>query len=363
MIASCHRRRRKAARWIAAALAMAGVALSGPAASAEDGLLARCWPAGELSAREAESRPVRGAPGHAQPNPGAALDGLDRVPPAAAGVVRRVALPKGVKLVALTLDLCEQNGELAGYDGPIFDLLRRHGVRATVFAGGKWLMSHPERARQLIADPLLEIGNHGWAHRNVRGLDGGGLLAEIRGPLAAYQIQRRALAAMQCAREVPALMSARPERLSLYRFPFGACNPQALAALPAHGLLAIQWDVSTGDAAPGQSPEAFAASMIARIRPGSIVLAHANGRGHGTAAALAIAIPRLKAMGYTFATVGEMMAQGRAVTVDTCYDSRPGDTDRYDALFAPRIGRPAVQSRAAPLAPSPAPWLPPWAKP
>ena len=60
-------------------------------------------------------------------------------------------------------------------------------------------MTHTERAQQLIADPLLELGNHGWAHRNVRGLSGRSLLDEIRGPEAAFQVQRLGLAASQCA--------------------------------------------------------------------------------------------------------------------------------------------------------------------
>jgi hypothetical protein len=73
--------------------------------------------------------------------------------------------------------------------------------------------------------------------------------------------------------------------------------------------------------------------MVRRTRPGSIILAHANGRGHHTAAALPLAIPRLKAMGYTFVTVSELIAAGRPEVVDQCYDSEPGDTDKYDRLF------------------------------
>jgi len=104
-------------------------------------------------------------------------------------------------------------------------------------------------------------------------------------------------------------------------------------AWAAHGLLAVQWDVSTGDPDPRQSAQAIANAMIAHTRPGSIVLMHANGRGHNTAAALPLAIPKLKAQGYTFVTVSELLAAGTPVLTPTCYDSRPGDTDKYDRLF------------------------------
>ncbi len=335
---------------LAMALCAGTAALAVPVATAQS-LLEQCWPEAALASKPGEKPPVRGAPGHLQSNPAqrlpdAKLAAFQPVPAHLAGAIRRVDLPKGQKLVALTLDLCEQPGEVSGYDGAIFEVLRRERATATVFAGGKWLMSHAERGQQLIADPLLEMGNHGWAHRNVRGLDATALAQEIRGPQAAFEIQRANLGTRQCAAASPAAMSRIAARLGLYRFPYGACNPAALSALRANGLLAIQWDVSTGDATPAASGSVIAAHMIARIRPGSIVLAHANGRGYHTAEALRIAVPKLKAMGYRFVTVSELIAAGTPVITDTCYDARPGDTDRYDRLFtrapeATRDARPA----------------------
>jgi hypothetical protein len=40
----------------------------------------------------------------------------------------------------------------------------------------------------------------------------------------------------------------------------------------------------------------------------------------------------MKAMGYQFVTVSELLARGKPVIAPTCYDNRPGDTDRYDHL-------------------------------
>ena len=58
-------------------------------------------------------------------------------------------------------------------------------------------------------------------------------------------------------------------------------------------------------------------------------------RSH-TAEALPLVIPKLKALGYEFVTVSELLAAGKPVISETCYDSRPGDTDRYDNLLALR---------------------------
>ncbi len=311
-----------------------------PVPTQSDSLLARCWPAQALAAADGERRPLRSGATRSVVTPQAGGQNGIFPPGGERGAVRRVELPKGLKLVALTLDLCEQPGEIAGYDGPIFDILRRHGAKATVFAGGRWLMSHPERAQQLIADPRLEMASHGWAHRNARGLDARALEQEIRLPLDAYATQRARLAQRQCAAAAPEPLSRIPAQMGLYRFPYGACHAAALDELARNGLRAIQWDVSTGDASPAQSAATIAAAIMRNSRPGSIILAHANGRGYNTAAALAIAIPRMQAEGWRFVTVSELMAAGRPVIVPTCYDARPGDTDRYDALF----GRPRAAS-------------------
>ena len=87
-------------------------------------------------------------------------------------------------------------------------------------------------------------------------------------------------------------------------------------------------------------------SRCCATRPGSIIIAHANGRGYHTAAALPLAIPKLKALGYEFVTVSELLAAGRPVVASTCYDSRPGDTDRYDRLL--QVSRAPARSGPAP---------------
>ena len=302
----------------APARADAGTA-SGPAA--------QCWRPDALKAVDGENATHRGGPGARVPAPPPV--GAAPLPATRRGTIRRVDLPPGVKLVALTFDLCEANGEVTGYDGSVVDYLREHGVKATFFAGGKWLVTHPERAQQLVADPLFQIGNHSWSHRNMRKLPSPDLPGEIARTEAAYDSTRHALAARTCMAQAPAAMTRIPERLTLFRFPYGTCNAAALDAVRDAGLSAIQWDVVTGDPAFGQSAERIAATVLKRVRPGSIVIAHANGKGRETARALPLFVPQLQAQGYRFVTVGELLAAGTPVYADSCYESRPGDNDRY----------------------------------
>ena len=296
-------------------------------------LLSACYSSKDLAARSGERRPRRGIRKFDQTPPIEGLAETPWIPKALRGVIRRVNVEGDRRLVALTLDLCETTGEVSGYDGDIFDFLRSQNIRATVFAGGKWLRSHPERAHQLILDPLFEIANHAEAHRNLRLLSGKALSREILGPQHSYETLRSKLAQSQCLRSNKYNLSHVPRRLGLFRFPFGACNAISLKAVNDAGLLAIQWDVSTGDPSPTQSARTMVSHVVKRTKPGSILIAHANGRGYNTAQALPMLVSKLKAKGFEFVTVSELLAAGKPVLAKTCYDSRPGDTDRYDRLF------------------------------
>ncbi len=332
-----------AGRPLAILLAASGLAWvpAAVAATPSPPLVDTCWAPAALAAKPGENVPRKGDHRFDRTPPVAPLAAFAPPPVTAKGVIRRVVLAGDRKLVALTFDLCEQPGEVAGYDGAIVDYLRKEHIKATFFAGGKWLRSHEERARQMMSDPLFEIGSHSEAHRNLRRLDGQRLSKEILGPRQAYEAIRGRLSETQCAKRAPDAMSRIAPRLTLFRFPYGACNARSLQAVHDQGLRAIQWDLSTGDPWPGQSAKAIVRTLLAHVRPGSIILAHANGRGWHTAAALPVALPKLRQMGFEFVTVSELLEAGTPVVSQTCFDSRPGDTDRYDVIAHRR--RPAPQ--------------------
>jgi peptidoglycan/xylan/chitin deacetylase (PgdA/CDA1 family) len=220
-----------------------------------------------------------------------------------------------------------------------------------------------------MSDGLFEIANHAWEHRNLRNLSGRALTDEVRNVQLAYEQVRHDLAARQCTGsdgQAPAAQQA-PRRLGLFRFPFGACSPEALDEVARQGLLPIQWDVSSGDPAVGLPPATMTQNIMASARPGSIILFHANGRGRSTDAALPEIVAALKAKGFEFTTVSELMAAGEPVMADTCYDSRPGDTDQprsqrppavsswFDLFGGPPAATGSVRSSSGTWSASPAP--------
>jgi peptidoglycan-N-acetylglucosamine deacetylase len=143
---------------------------------------------------------------------------------------------------------------------------------------------------------------------------------------------RRALREKACYRPAP----SKPgdiEHATLFRFPFGTCNAETLSEVNEAGLLAIQWDVVSGDPAKAASAEAIEHGVVAQVKSGSIVVMHANGRGWHTAEALPLVIAGLRKRGFEFATVGELLDKGEPVIADSCYELKPGDNARYDKLF------------------------------
>lgn len=322
--------RLSAAAWVVAALALAPAAA---VAQEPDSVLKQCWSPQALGAKPGEHLPVRRAMALDRAAlRRIALAPVPVIPPSLRGSIRRVDLPPGKKLIALTFDLCETPWSIGGYDGGIVDYLRAQGIKATFFASGKWLETHAERAEQLIADPLFQIGNHGLEHRDFRHLAGAKLVDELVLAQAAYERTRTRFAARACiAPQRETVLGRLPARIGLFRFPYGTCDAKALDAVAEAGLLAIQWDVVSGDPDPHRSARSIAASVLANTRPGSIIVAHANGRGWHTRAALPLIVPKLREQGYEFVTVGELLAAGEPVIVPSCYELRPGDQRLHTA--------------------------------
>jgi peptidoglycan/xylan/chitin deacetylase (PgdA/CDA1 family) len=111
-------------------------------------------PAGSLVAALATTRPAPAgaAPVAAQPDPAGCEAGL---PP---GSVLRHAPGGTSRTVALTFD--DGPGPATG---PVLDVLRRFGVRATFFPVGGQVQRRPELVAREAAEGHL-VGNHTWSH-------------------------------------------------------------------------------------------------------------------------------------------------------------------------------------------------------
>ncbi|OYW33869.1 MAG: hypothetical protein B7Z41_04185 [Rhizobiales bacterium 12-66-7] len=202
------------------ALACAAPALISPALAAPPLAAPACYAPEALRARPGEEVVRRAAAPVSLPD--VRLPPAQPVPASLSGSIRRVDLPAGVKLVALTFDLCEASGEVSGYDGALVDYLRAEHVPATFFGGGKWMISHPDRAAQILADPIFEMGNHTWSHANLAVKTGEAMTRQVDDADTAFGLSRATATQAGC------MLAQVPARPALFRFPYGSCNAESM---------------------------------------------------------------------------------------------------------------------------------------
>ena len=249
------------------------------------------------------------------------------------GIIRRVALPAGDRRVALTFDLCERAVHVTGYDAALVDALRQGDARATFFAGGKWLRSHPAAGMSLMADSRFELGNHAWTHANMALLTGQKREDQVLWTSAQAELLREELDSQRArsGKQAAGPQNTGPRPLTLFRLPYGRGGADTAAAINSLGLAVIQWDV-VGEGGRGNA-QARARAIVEAVRPGSIVLLHANQIPRDTAAVVRALLPLLRQRGYATATVSELLSAGAPETVREGYFSIPGDNQVYDEMF------------------------------
>ena len=194
-------------------------------------------------------------------------------------------------LIALTFDACQALYQTPGYDAKLINELINTHTPATLFLGGIWMQSHPAQTKALAANPLFELGEHSWDHADFDKLSAALITTEIN--------------------ETQALMFHLTGRTAtLFRFPYGRYTPQAVKLIAQTGLTSVQWDVVSGDPDPHVTAQRMIAAVTHRTRDGSIIIMHMNGRGWHTAEALPQIITTLRAQGFQFVTVSQLL--GRA---------------------------------------------------
>ena len=261
------------------------------------------------------------------------LRSLPPVPADRQQVIVRVEPRNGRKVVALTFDLCERAPHLAGYRRDIVNFLRSKNVKATFFAGGKWMRSHPEKAMQLMADPLFEVGDHAWTHGNLALMDESEVREQIDWTQAQYELLYETLDRRARERGLGREMALVPPSLRIMRLPYGRNNERTGDILASMGLPMIQWSVEGEQDELERTVDQLVQWNLDKVRPGAIILMHANAVPKKTHLLVPRLVPELQKRGYEFVTVSELLEMGPAVTVTDGYFDKPGDNRYVDDLF------------------------------
>jgi len=211
-------------------------------------------------------------------------------------------------LVALTFDL-DMTPDMAAAASAGFKWINTDGtsylesmnVHATLFMAGMWAEVYPVEARRLAANPNFEIGNHSYSH------------PAFHSPCYRLAPVSRAGQAGQVQRAQEAIERVTGLTPKYFRFPGGCYDRSALDTVHAAGLIPVQWNVNSIDAFNAY-PQQIAATVLAEVKPGSIVMMHLiRGNAPSSAAALRLIIPALQHRGYEFVTVSELLAAGPAI--------------------------------------------------
>jgi peptidoglycan/xylan/chitin deacetylase (PgdA/CDA1 family) len=193
------------------------------------------------------------------------------------------------KAVALTFD----DGPNEPYTGRILKILRDNGIHATFFLIGKNVEFFRNTAREIVKEGHV-VGNHSYSHPF--------LLAVEPSKYEGKQIDLNeqlleAITGVHC---------------TLFRPPFGLRTPWLLHAVAKRGLVSVGWSEDGSDWHDLSSSQ-IADRIIRNARPGNIILLHDGlNLAHGvdrskTVDALPIIISNLRARGYRFVTLPELL--------------------------------------------------------
>lgn len=200
------------------------------------------------------------------------------------------SVPTERKVVALTFDVSWGDKRL----GPILDILQNKNVtNVTFFLSSPWSKTHPDLVKRIV-DAGYEIGSHGHKHDNYSSYE-------------ENEIRRQIATAHQMLTE---LTGKAPK---LIRLPNGDFDKRVLRVANDMGYQVIQWDTDSLDwRNPGV--DTIVQRVVGHAHPGDIILLHASDSSKQTHEALPIIIDQLRAQGYDFVTVGQLLGQSETKT-------------------------------------------------
>lgn len=185
------------------------------------------------------------------------------------------------KAVALTFDAAWGADKTLG----ILETLEQKDACATFFLVSFWAEKYESELKTLAASDRIEIGTHSATHPYMS-------------KLSKSQIE------LELSTSKSLIESISGRKIDLFRPPYGDYSDTLINVASDLGLYTIQWDVDSLDW-KGISKDQIVSRIVSKCQNGSIVLMHNDGKH--TLDALPAIIDGLRANGFTFKTVGELI--------------------------------------------------------
>jgi peptidoglycan-N-acetylglucosamine deacetylase len=243
-------------------------------------------------------------------------------------VFKLATVPKTQKVVALTFD----DGPWEKATPQILEILKKNRIKATFFWIGKHLLLYPEVARQVLNDGHV-VGNHTWSH----------LYTDVDPAIAAREIDNTS-----------ALMSKLVGvKSNLFRPPGGRLKNGLVEYATKRKYLITLWSIDPRDSHLPIKAEQIVEAVLKEIQPGGVILLHDGGGDRSaTIKALPLLISQLRAKGYKFVTVPELLKLSGQPSKPT--DSKVTPPKTSPAKTAPSKVTPPKSSPSPEPSPSPA---------
>ena len=178
--------------------------------------------------------------------------------------------PRGPEVVEHAVALTFDDGPSPRYTPQILAVLRRLHVPATFFAVGSVAEEYPDLVwTELLAG--MSVQNHSYSHPQPFAQQPSRSIEEQVG-LSAHILRRLGADAV------------------LFRPPGGSYSSEVVEAAKAQGERTILWSVDPRDWHRGSTARGIVRSVLAAVRPGSIVLLHDGG---GDRSATVAALPKI----------------------------------------------------------------------
>ena len=188
---------------------------------------------------------------------------------------------RALKEIALTID-----------DGPheptgrqLLDIFKSRGIHATFFVVGMRMKEQPDLLRRMIAEGH-EVGDHTQNHRHLDGL-------------TAEQVQREMLWNDINFNRITG------RHFNLFRPPGMRYDDNVLAVSKRRGYVMVSWNSAARDF-ENVSADFIYRRVMDRVENGSIILLHDD--NPNTVEAMPRLLDSLRARGYRFVTISEMLA-------------------------------------------------------
>lgn len=170
------------------------------------------------------------------------------------------------------------------YTDALLDCLKDTSVRATFFMVQFWTEKYPEYVKK-IDEAGCEIGTHSKTHSYM-----------------SRQSETEIKQELESSSQAITAITGKP--VDLFRPPYGDYDDLLVNTANGMGIMPIQWDVDSLDW-KDLSASDIASRVCERVKSGSIILCHNNGLH--TAEALPVIISTLRAKGFEFVPVGELV--------------------------------------------------------